>query len=167
MAEGAPKSAGDAILLAVAREKASSSHRAAAQTSTCLKAERLYNQSALDELRHLLGLVRPMDNFSDDRLTHVDLSFRAGDLSAPLSQNDDQLLDFAMAEEQQSQAFFGARVERVDRAELAALFELLREEEAGHLVRLQSLLYGLEADRPVIAKRLRSVPRSVPTGSPR
>jgi rubrerythrin len=53
----------------------------------------------------------------------------------------------------------------VNREELAAFLELLREEEAGHLVRLQSLLYGFEADRPVIAKWLRSIRRSAPTAS--
>lgn len=91
-----------------------------------------------------------MDSFSDDCLTQLDLSFPAGDLSESLPRNDDHLLDSAMAEEQQSQAFL----------------ELPREEEeAGHLVRLESLLYGFEADRPVIAKWLRSIRRSAPTAS--
>jgi rubrerythrin len=152
--------------MAIAREKASYAHlAAAAQASTCPKAKRLYNQLALDELRHLLGLVSLMDSFSDDCLTQLDLSFPAGDRSESLPRNDDHLLDTAIAEEQQSQAFFGALAERVNREELAAFLELLREEEAGHLVRLQSLLYGFEADRPVIAKWLRSIRRSAPTAS--
>jgi rubrerythrin len=51
----------------------------------------------------------------------------------------------------------------VDREEILALLEMLRAEEEDHLARLRSLLYGLEADRPVVAKWLRSIRRLVPT----
>lgn len=56
-------------------------------------------------------------------------------------------------------------VEGVDREELVALLEVLRAEEEDHLARLRSMLYGLEAGRPVVAKWLRSIHRLVPTGS--
>jgi hypothetical protein len=45
-----------------------------------------------------------------------------------------------------------------------ALLEILREEEADHLSRLRSMLYGMEADRPAVAKWLRSIRRLVPAG---
>jgi rubrerythrin len=77
----------------------------------------------------------------------------------------DTILDPAMAEEQRSRALFGELAERANREEIAAFLERLQTEEAGHLARLQSLLHGLEADRPLVSGWLRSIRRSVPTGS--
>jgi len=61
----------------------------------------------------------------------------------------DVILDPAMAEERRSRALFGELAKSANREELVAFLERLRTEEVGHLVRLQSLLYGLEADRPL------------------
>jgi hypothetical protein len=70
MGKAAPKSESDVILMAIAQEKESYAQLAAAACGcTCQKARRLYNQLALDELRHLLTLVSLMDGLADDCLT--------------------------------------------------------------------------------------------------
>jgi hypothetical protein len=65
---------------------------AAAQACTCPKARRLYNQLALDELRHLLTLVSVMDGLADDCLTQLDLNFPPGELPDPVPQTEDSIL---------------------------------------------------------------------------
>jgi rubrerythrin len=165
MGKAAPKSEGDIILLAIAKEKETCAHlAAAARTSTCPKAKRLYNQLALDELKHLLSLVSLLDGLADDCLAQLDLTFPAGQLPDPLPQSEDSLLQSALAEERQSQQLFANLAEAVEREEILAVLEILRVEEEDHLARLRSLLYGLEADRPVVAKWLGSIRRLVPTG---
>jgi rubrerythrin len=162
----APKSESDIILRAIAREKESYAYlAAAARTCTSAKARRLYNQLALDELKHLLSLVSVMDGLADDCLAQLDLTFPMMDLPDPLPQSEDGILRSTMVEEQRSQQLVTHLAEGVDREELVALLEVLRAEEEDHLARLRSMLYGLEAGRPVVAKWLRSIHRLVPTGS--
>jgi len=165
MGEIAPKSENDIILMAITQEKESYAHlAAAARTCTCPKARRLYNQLALDELRHLLTLVSVMDGLADDCLTKLDLTFPIGDLPEPFPQTEESILRSTMAGEEQSRQLFASLAEGVNREELQALLEILRAEEEDHLTRLRSMLYGLEADRPVVAKWLRSIRRLVPGG---
>jgi rubrerythrin len=166
MGEVVPKSESDIILMAIAREKASYAHlAAAARACTCPKAKRLYNQLALDELKHLLGLVSLMDGLADDCLTQLDLTFPSGDNSDLAPQGDDSILRSTLTEKLCSQQFVTHLAESVDRQEVVALLGILRTEEEDHLTRLRSMLYGLEADRPVVAKWLRSIRRLVPTAS--
>jgi len=151
--------------MAIAKEKEACAHlAAAARTCTSPKAKRLYNQLALDELKHLLSLVSLLDGLANDCLTNLDLTFPAGQLPDPLPQSEDGILLSALAEERQSQQLFADLAEGVQREEILAVLEILRVEEEDHLARLRSLLYGLEADRPVVAKWLRSIRRLVPTG---
>jgi rubrerythrin len=158
-----PKSETDVILLAIAKEKASYAQFAsAAQACTCPKARRLYNQLALDELKHLLTLVSLMDGLADDCLTQLDLTFPGGESRKLLTQSEDTLLRSTMAEEERSQDFFNNVALGVNGEELVSLLETLRIEEEGHLARLRSMLYGLEADRPIVDKWLRSIRRSLP-----
>ncbi len=165
MGKAALKSEGDIILMAIAKEKEAYAHlAAAARTCTSAKAKRLYNQLALDELKHLLSLVSLLDGLADDCLTHLDLTFPVESLPDPLPQSEDALLRSALAEERESQQLFATRAEGVEREEIVAVLDLLRAEEEDHLARLRSLLYGLEADRPVVAKWLRSIRRLVPAG---
>lgn len=163
MRTAAPKSESDIILLAIAKEKASYAHlAAAAKACNCPKARRLYNQLALDELKHLLTLVSLMDGLADDCLTQLDLTFPAGEHPDPLPQTEDAILRSTMAEEERSQDLFTYLAEGVNREELLTLLETLRTEEEDHLARLRSMLYGLEADRPVVAKWMRSIRRLIP-----
>lgn len=165
MGEAAPKSESDVILMAIANEKEACAHlAAAARLSTSRKAKRLYNQLALDELKHLLSLVSLLDGLADDCLAHLDLTFPAGQLPDPLPRSGDRLLQSALAEERQSQQLFTNLAQAAEREEILAVLEILRAEEEDHLARLRSLLYGLEADRPVVAKWLRSMRRLVPRG---
>lgn len=165
MGKAAPKSENDIILMAIAKEKESYVHlAAAARACTCPKARRLYNQLALDELRHLLTLVSLMDGLADDCLTQLDLNFPPGELPDPVPQSEDSILRSTMAAEERSQQLFAHLAEGVSREELSSLLEILRTEEEDHLARLRSMLYGLEADRPVVAKWLRSIRRLVPAG---
>jgi rubrerythrin len=165
MGNATPKSENDVILMAIAEEKESYAHLAAsAQTCTCPKAKRLYNQLALDELRHLLSLVSLMDGLADDCLAQLDLTFPAGKLPDPLPPGEDGILRSALAEEQRSQQLVAHLAAGVDREEILSLLQMLRTEEEDHLARLRSLLYGLEPERPVVAKWLRSIRRLVPTG---
>jgi len=131
---------------------------------TCAKAKRLYNQLALDELKHLLSLVSLLDGLADDCLTHLDLTFPSEQLPNPLPQSEDGILRSALAEERESQQLFADLAEGAEREEILTVLEILRAEEEDHLARLRSLLYGLEADRPVVAKWLRSIRRLVPAG---
>jgi rubrerythrin len=164
MRKEASRSENDIILMAIAREKESYAHLAgAARACTCPKAKRLYNQLALDELKHLLTLVSMMDGLADDCLAQLDLTFpMESDVPDPLPQTEDSILRSTMAEEQRSQQLFTSLAVGVDREELLSLFETLRAEEEDHLTRLRTMLYGLEADRPVVAKWLRSIRRLVP-----
>ena len=151
------------LLLAITSEKASYAHlAAAASASTSPKARRLYNQLALDELKHLLTLVSVMDGLADDCLTQLDLTFPGSCLPDPLPQTEEQILSSTMAEEEESRRLFADLGDGADREELRTLLELLCAEEEDHLTRLRTLLYGLEADRPVVAKWLRSIRRLVP-----
>ncbi len=151
------------ILLAIAKEKASYAQFAsAAQACTCPKTRRLYNQLALDELKHLLTLVSLMDGLADDCLAQLDLTFPVDESRTPRTQSEDTLLRSTVAEEERSQDFFQSLADGVNREELLSLLETLRFEEEGHLARLRSMLYGLEADRPVVDKWLRSIRRSLP-----
>ncbi len=163
MGTPSPRSETDVILLAIAKEKASYIQFAsAAQACTCPKTRRLYNQLALDELKHLLTLVSLMDGLADDCLAQLDLTFPGGEPHGLLAQNEDTLLRSTVAEEERSQDFFHNISAGVDREELLSLLETLRLEEEGHLARLRSMLFGLEADRPVVEKWLRSIRRSLP-----
>lgn len=165
MGKAAPKSESDVILMAIAREKESYAQlAAAARACTCQKARRLYNQLALDELRHLLTLVSLMDGLADDCLAQLDLTFPAAASPDPLPQSEDGILRSTMAAEAQSHELLAHLADGVNREELQALLEILREEEADHLSRLRSMLYGMEADRPAVAKWLRSIRRLVPAG---
>jgi len=165
MATAVPKSESDIFLMAIAKEKESYAHlAAAARASTCPKARRLYNQLALDELKHLLTLVSVMDGLAADCLAQLDLTFPFEHLPDPLPRSEESILQSTVAEAQRSRQFFGQLAEGVDREELAVLLDILRAEEEDHLARLRSLYYGLEADRPVVAKWLRSIRRLVPTG---
>jgi rubrerythrin len=163
MGKAGCKSESDIILLAIEREKESYAHlAAAARACTCPKARRLYNQLALDEIRHLLTLVSLMDGLADDCLAQLDLTFPPAELPDPLPQTEDSILRSTMAAEEESQHLFARLADGVSREELASLLEVLRAEEEGHLARLRSMLYGLEADRPVVAKWLRSIRRLAP-----
>ncbi|MCX5736407.1 MAG: hypothetical protein NTW68_19160 [candidate division NC10 bacterium] len=165
MGKAVPKSESDIILIAIEKEKESYALLAsAARASTSPKARRLYNQLALDELRHLLTLVSLMDGLDEDCLAQLDLGFPVAKLPDPLPQTEDSILRSTMAEEERSRQLFIQLAEGVSREELLSLLEVLRAEEEGHLNRLQSMLYGLEADRPVVAKWLRSIRRLVPAG---
>jgi rubrerythrin len=167
MTGAVPKSERDILFLAIAQEKAAYSHlAAAARACTCPKAKRLYNQLALDEIKHLLTLVSVMDGVADDCLADLDLTFPVGTPPDPLPRTEEGILGTAMAEERRSRQLFENLARNVDREELSRILEMLRTEEEDHLVRLQSLLYGFEADRPVVAKWLRSIRRLVPTASP-
>ena len=165
MGKAVPRSESDIILIAIEKEKESYALLAsAARASTSPKARRLYNQLALDELRHLLTLVSLMDGLDEDCLAQLDLGFPVAKLPDPLPQTEDSILRSTMAEEERSRQLFIQLAEGVSREELLSLLEVLRGEEEGHLNRLQSMLYGLEADRPVVAKWLRSIRRMVPAG---
>jgi rubrerythrin len=165
MGKAAPKSESDIILMAIAQEKESYAHlAAAARACTCPKARRLYNQLALDELKHLLALVSLMDGLADDCLTQLDLTIPAGELPDPLPQTEDNILRSAIREEEESRRLFSHLADGVSREELLSLLGILCAEEEDHLNRLRSMLYGLEADRPVVAKWLRSIRRLVPAG---
>lgn len=164
--KAAPKSEADIILMAIAKEKESYAHfAAAARTCSCPKAKRLYNQLALDELKHVLRLVSLLDGVADDCLDQLDLTFPGGRLPDPLPQSEDSILRSALAEERQARQLFADLAEGVKREEILAVLDLLRAEEEDHLARLRSLMYGLEADRPVVAKWLRSIRRMVPAGN--
>ncbi|HSB69445.1 MAG TPA: hypothetical protein VLT62_08950 [Candidatus Methylomirabilis sp.] len=165
MQTASPKSESDIILQAIAKEKASYARLAsAAQACTCPKARRLYNQLALDELKHLLTLVSLMDGLAEDCLTQLDLTIPIGGPPDPLPQTEDSILRSTMAEEERSRNLFAHLAKGVDREELLSLLEMLRSEEQEHLTRLRSMLYGLEADRPLVTKWLRSIRRLIPSG---
>ena len=85
--------------------------------------EALYNQLALDELKHLLSLVSLLDGLADDCLTHLDLTFPAEPLPDPLPQSEDGILRSALAEERESQQLFVDLAEGVERAELLRAFD--------------------------------------------
>lgn len=157
----------DIILLAIAKEKLSFARlAAAAQACTDPKAKRLYNQLALDELKHLLTLVSLMDGLGDDWLTRLDLTVSLADAPDPLPQSQKAVLRSTPGEGEASKSFFGHLAQEVDREELLALLQSLRAEEEDHRTRLRTLLHGLEADRPVVATRrpawLRSIGRVIP-----
>ncbi|MBI4537514.1 MAG: hypothetical protein HY712_06115 [candidate division NC10 bacterium] len=155
----------EVILKAIAREKASYAHLAsAAHTCQNPKARRLYNQLALDELKHLLTLVSLMDGLAEDCMEKLDLTFPSGDSSGRPPEADESILRSALAEEQRKTDLFKDLAAGCSREELLALLTTLYSEEEGHLARLKSLQYGLEADRPVVAKWLRSIRRLVPAG---
>lgn len=159
-----PKSESDIILQAIAKEKASYAHlAAAAQACTCPKARRLYNQLALDELKHLLTLVSLMDGLADDCLTQLDLTIPISGPPDPLPQSEDSILQSTMAEEERSQDLFAHLAQGANREELLTLLQMLRSEEEDHLTRLRSMQYGLEADRPLVTKWLRSIRRLIPS----
>jgi rubrerythrin len=163
MGKMAFKSENDIILMAIAKEKESYVRlAAAAQACARPKTRRLYNQLALNELKHLLTLVSLMEGLADDCLSQLDLTFPSGELPDPLPDTEDGILRSTIVEEERSQRLFAHLTEGVSREELFSLLEILRAEEEDHLVRLRSMLYGLEADRPVVAKWLRSIRRLVP-----
>ena len=154
----------DIILMAIDKEKASFARlAAAARACASPKARRLYNQLALDELRHLLTLVSLMDGLADDCLDQLDLTFPPGNPPEPLPQSEEEILRSTMAEEMRSQELFARLAVCGGREEILSLLDMLRAEEEDHLARLRSMLYGLEADRPVVAKWFRSIRRLVPT----
>jgi rubrerythrin len=88
--------------------------------------------------------------------------FPGPSLPDPLPQTEEQILRSTMAEEEESRQIFADLAEGASREELRTLLELLCAEEEDHVTRLRTLLYGLEADRPVVAKWLRSIRRLVP-----
>ncbi|MBI2561461.1 MAG: hypothetical protein HYW08_03455, partial [candidate division NC10 bacterium] len=73
--------------------------------------------------------------------------------------SETEIILLAIAQEKLS---FGHLAQEVDSEELLDLLQTLRAEEEDHRTRLRSLLYGLEADRPVVAKWLRSIRRMIP-----
>jgi rubrerythrin len=157
-----PRSETDILLLAIAKEKLSFARlAAAARGCTDPKARRLYNQLALDELKHLLTLVSLMDGLSEDWLAQLDLTLPFTEFPDQVPQTEEAILRLAM-EEEQSRSFLGRLAEGADREELLSLLESLRADEEDHRMRLLSLLYGMEADRPVVAKWLRSIRRMIP-----
>ena len=163
MKTASPGSETEIILLAIAKEKLSFTRlAAAAQACDNPKAKRLYNQLALDELKHLLTLVSLMDGLADDWLTRLDLTLPPADRPDTLPQTEEAILRSTTEEEELSKNFFGCLAQEVDRGELLDLLQTLRAEEEDHRTRLRSLLYGLEADRPVVAKWLRSIRRMIP-----
>ncbi len=165
MAKSDSKGVNDIILMAIHREKESFAQlAAAARACTSAKTRRLYNQLALDELKHILSLVSLLDGLADDWLQDLDLTFPFPQLPEPLPQAEDTLLRSAMEDEERTQRLFSILKEGTTRGELAALLDMLRAEEEDHLARLRSMLYGLEADRPAMAKWLRSIRRLVPAG---
>ena len=132
----------DILLLAIAKEKASFARlAAAAQACTDPKARRIYNQLALDELKHLLALVSLLDSLADDWLARLDLTFPLADPPDPLPQTEETILGFVV-EEERSQGFLGGLAKQADREELFSLLESLRADEEDHRARLLSLLYG-------------------------
>ena len=163
MKTASPTSETEIILLAIAKEKLSFARlAAAAQACDNPKAKRLYNQLALDELKHLLTLVSLMDGLADDWLTRLDLTLPLADRHDTLPQTEGAILRSTTEEEELSKKLFGRLAQEVDRGELLDLLQTLRAEEEDHRTRLRSLLYGLEADRPVVAKWLRSIRRMIP-----
>ncbi len=165
MAKNDSKSSNDVILMAINREKESFAQlAAAARACTSPKTRRLYNQLALDELKHILSLVSLLDGLADDWLSDLDLTFPFSEFPDPLPRTEDTLLRSAMEEETRSQQLFSSLAEGSTREEVVALLEMLRGEEEDHLARLRSMLYGLEADRPAMTKWLRSIRRLVPAG---
>jgi len=161
-----PRSETDILLLAIAKEKMSFARlAAAAQACTDPKAKHLYNQLALDELKHLLTLVSLMHGLADDWLAQLDLTLPFTDLPDQLPQTEEAILRLVM-EEEQSQSFLGRLAKGADREELLSLLESLRADEEDHRMRLLSLLYEMEADRPAVATRLsawlRSIRRMIP-----
>ena len=149
-----PQSEADVLLLAIAKEKVSFVRlAAAAQACADLKARRLYNQLALDGLKHLLTLVSLMDGLADDWLAQLDLRLPLTDLPDPLSQTQEALLRFT-TEIERTQSFFSRLAKGADREELSSLMEHLRDDEEDHRTRLLSRLHGMEAGRPVAARRL-------------
>lgn len=148
-----PQSETDILLLAIAKEKTSFARlAAAAQACTDPKARRLYNQLALDELKHLLTLVSLMDGLADDWLAQLDLTLPLTDPPDPLPQTENAILGLVV-EEEKSQGFLGGLAKQADREELSSLLESLRADEEDHRARLLSLLYGMEVDRPVMTTR--------------
>jgi rubrerythrin len=150
----------------MAKEKMSFARlAAAAQACTDPKARRLYNQLALDELKHLLTLVSFMDGVADDWLAQLDLTVPLPDLPDTLSHTEESILRF-VKEEEQSQTFFDGLAGGADGEGLSCMLESLRADEENHRARLLSLLYGMEVDRPVAAARLpawlRSIRRMIP-----
>ena len=98
----------------------------------------------------------------DDWLTRLDLTLPLADRPDTLPQTEEAILRSTTEEEELSKNFFGRLAQEVDRGELLDLLQTLRAEEEDHRTRLRSLLYGLEADRPVVAKWLRSIRRMIP-----
>jgi rubrerythrin len=165
VAKSDAKSVNDVILMAINREKESFAQlAAAARACTSTKTRRLYNQLALDELKHILSLVSLLDGLADDWLKDLDLTFPFPEFPEPLPQTEDSLLRSAMEGQVRSQRLFSTLAEGSTREELVALLDMLRTEEEDHLARLRSMQYGLEADRPAMAKWLRSIRRLVPAG---
>jgi len=155
--------ASDTILLAIAKEKASYVHlAAAARACRNPQGRRLYNQLALDELRHLLTLVSLLDGLAEDCLGRLDLTLPSEDLPDPLPETEEELRRSAMDAEAGKAALYRELAAGVDRQELAALLAMLEGEERDHLARLRSLEYGVEAGRPAVAKWLRSIRRLAP-----
>jgi rubrerythrin len=156
----------DRLLLAIANEKKSFARlAAAAQACDDPKARRLYNQLALDELKHLLTLVTLMDDLADDWLARLDLTLPSANLPDPLPHTEETIRRF-VSEEEESQRFFGHLADGMERDGLASMLESLQADEVNHRARLLSLLYGMEVDRPVKATRLpawlRSIRRMLP-----
>lgn len=144
-----PQSETDVLLSSIAKEKVSFARLvAAARACTDLKARRLYNQLALDELKHLLTLVSLMDGLADDWLAQLDFTLPLTDLPDPVSQTQEAILR-STTEKERTQSFFSPLAKGADREELLSLMEHLRDDEEDHRTRLFSRLYGMEADRPV------------------
>lgn len=149
-----PQGETDVLLLAIAKEKVSFARlAAAARACTDPKARRLYNQLALDELKHLLTLVSLTDGLADDWLAQFDLTLPLTDLPDSLSQTQEAILRFT-TEKERTQSLFGRLAKGADREELLSLMEHLRDDEEDHRTRLLSRLHGIEAGRPVAARRL-------------
>jgi len=130
------------------------------------KARCLYNQLALNELKHLLTLVSRMDDLADGWLAQLDLRLPLlTHLPDPLPQTEEAILRFA-TEKEPSQNFFGVLAKGADREELLSLLEHLRADEENHRTRLLSLLDGMGAGGPVAATRMPAWLRSIRRRNP-
>ncbi|MEK6661218.1 MAG: hypothetical protein AABY63_04975, partial [candidate division NC10 bacterium] len=129
MKTASPTSETEIILLAIAKEKLSFARlAAAAQACDNPKAKRLYNQLALDELKHLLTLVSLMDGLAGDWLTRLDLTLPLADRHDTLPQTEEAILRSTMEEEELSENFFGQIQERCRRFNIPSGGHLLMEE---------------------------------------
>lgn len=163
MAVGKALTQAEILMLAIEKEKRSFTHLSkAARACTSPAARSLYNQLALDELRHLLTLVSLMDGFSDRWLEELDLTLPQLELPAGAEEDEEAILRSTMAEEERSKDLFAELAQGIEDTEILLLLQDLRDEEEGHYQRLVSMLYGREVRPPLVTKWLRRFRRLMP-----